>query len=178
MVENCCREVSREESLSNGKDRRVAEKCCRDVVEKCWRRVVAGVGGVLERRVLEMCGREVLEKSSICKRGVGEECRIEMPETSVVQECCRTVLYRSVGDVGEGCCREVFVLDKIDCTVQRCWKSVVQTCCKDVPDKCWGEVLEKEVCRDVLDKKQFCRGVLEKSVVEKCCRELLQRTVL
>ena len=34
----------------------------------------------------------------------------------------------------------------------------------------------------MLDKKQFCRGVLEKSVVEKCWRkcwrELLQRTVV
>ena len=57
---------------------------------KRWRRA-------LERSVVEMCGREVLEKSSVCKRGVGEERRIEMPETSVVQECWRTVLYRSLG---------------------------------------------------------------------------------
>ena len=66
----------------------------------------------MERSVVEMCGREVLEKSCVCKRGVGDECRIEMPERSVVQECCRTVLYRSVGEescrrVGEGCCSEV-----------------------------------------------------------------------
>ena len=55
VVETCCREVSGEESLSDGWDRRVAEKCCRDVVEKCWRRVVE----VLEKSVGEKCCRNV-----------------------------------------------------------------------------------------------------------------------
>ena len=108
---------------------------------RCWRRV-------LERKVVEMRGREVLREEFYLQERCWRRVSHRNVETSVVQECCRTVLQRSVGEescrrVGEGCCREVLVVDKIDCCTEMLENSVVQKCSKDVPDKRWGEVLEK-----------------------------------
>ena len=86
------------------------------------------------------------------KRSVGE---------SVVEVCCREVLWRSVGEeswgrlveksFGEECCREV--LQNI--AVEKCWRKVLGR-----------SVVEKVLGRNGVEK--WCREVLERSV-EKCC---------
>ncbi len=116
----------------------------RNVVQRCWRRV-------LYRSVGE-------EKGNVVRRSDGEErCREVLQkilEKSVAEKCCTGVLEESV--------------------VERCWGRVQSRCWRKVFRRSVGEECNRELLykRVVVLQKNVGEEWLQRSDGKECCREV------